>query len=1031
MSSLKPEKGMQYWRSLDELAQTPEFQEAVQREFPNDEWDRLPPATRRQFLKVMGASFAFAGLTSCRWPKEEIVPFASRPDGRVPGVPEQYATAMEIGGSAIGLLVTSVDGRPIKNEGNPLHPDSLGALPATAQADILQLYDPDRSQRLVYRQSGQEFVKSWDDFAAWTGENIAGTGAGVAVLAEPSSSPSVARLRARFAEVMPDGSWYEYQPISRDAERAGITIAYGRPLRVHAHLDHAEVIACFDADPFFDHPAAIPMSRQFAESRQPSTQGISRLWVAEPAFTITGGRADHRQAVAGSAIPRLLAKLARELVANHNLALSEQAANLEPAFGPVSSEGDAFVTGLAVDLMSHRGSGVILVGPSQAPEVHALAAVLNQALGGVGNTVSYTEASDPERPSHMQAIADLAASVASGEIETLLILGGNPVYDAPADLGFTDLLAKVPNTVHLGLYEDETSQRCSWHLPRAHSLEAWGDGRAWDGTLTLQQPLIEPLYGGRTVAEVVAAVLAESTSNGYDIVRETVAPVFDGGDFEKSWERSLHDGVVKGTAQPLVAVELDGSGLAGAGAPLAELVAAAEPTAERPELVLTADRKVYDGRWANNAWQQELPDAITKTTWDNVLQVAPPTARDLGLSEGDVVEISAAGSSVELPVSLVPGQAAGTLTASLGYGRTAAGTVGNSVGSDVYRLRTTSSPWLVPEVDLRATGRNTILANTQDHFAIDAIGFGARNSRISTLVREVSIDRYLADPEVIHHMDHHPPLVSLWKDKQYEGEQWGMAIDLNACNGCNACVVACQAENNVPVVGREQVINQREMHWLRIDRYFKTEPGVGPLDVDDAEIAFQPMTCIQCENAPCEQVCPVAATQHTEDGINAMVYNRCIGTRYCSNNCPVKVRRFNFFNYHKNLEEVEKLQFNPEVTVRSRGVMEKCTYCVQRIQNVRIAARNDNRPLRDGEIVPACAQTCPTRAIAFGDLNDPASEVSRLREDNRAYATLVELNIRPRTQYLARLTNKVGGGKSSGRAPAHHGEDPTHGKETG
>jgi len=1023
--------GLTYWRSLDELAQTPEFKEAVQREFPNDEWDRLPPATRRQFLKVMGASIAFAGLTSCRWPKEEIVPFASRPDGRTPGVPEQYATAMEIGGSALGLLVTSVDGRPIKNEGNPLHPDSLGALPAMAQADILQLYDPDRSRRLIYRQGGQDFVKTWDDFASWTAEHISDTPSGVAVLAAPTSSPSMARMRRHFDETFPQAAWYEYQPISRDAEREGTTIAYGRPLRVHPHLDHARVIACFDADPFFDHPSAIPLARQFADARQPSKDGFCRLWVAEPAFTITGGQADHRRAVPGSAVPKLLASVARELVATHQLALSEEAVNLEAAFGAAASDGDVFVTELAADLMAHRGSSVILVGVGQAPAVHALAAVLNEALGAVGRTLSYTEVPDPERTTHMQAISDLVARMSSGTVETLLILGGNPVYDAPADLGFADVLAKVPNTVHLALYDDETSKRCSWHLPQAHSLEAWGDGRAWNGTVTLQQPLIEPLYGGRSVIEVVATLLGEPLPNGHDIARETALTFLDGEVTDTSWKHALHDGVIDGTAWQPAVVELDGSRLASAGAGLAGLVGAASPSVQRPELNLTADRKVFDGRWANNAWQQELPDAITKTTWDNTLQVAPPTARDLGLVEGDLVEVSAGGATVELPVCIVPGQAAATMTAALGYGRTAAGSVGNGVGGDVYRLRMALSPWLVPEVDIRKTGRTIPLATTQDHFAIDAIGFGARNNRISTLVREASIDHYLADPEVFHHFDHHPPLVSLWKDKEYEGEQWGMAIDLNACNGCNACVVACQAENNVPVVGREQVINQREMHWLRIDRYFKTEPGVGPLDVDDAEIVFQPMTCVQCENAPCEQVCPVAATQHTEDGINAMVYNRCIGTRYCSNNCPFKVRRFNFFNYHKDLQEVEKLQFNPEVTVRSRGVMEKCTYCIQRIQKVRIGARNDNRPISDGEIVPACAQTCPTKAIAFGDLNDPTSEVSRLREDNRAYATLAELNIRPRTQYLARLSNKVGGDGQGGHAPAHHGDDLTHGKEAG
>jgi molybdopterin-containing oxidoreductase family iron-sulfur binding subunit len=444
--------------------------------------------------------------------------------------------------------------------------------------------------------------------------------------------------------------------------------------------------------------------------------------------------------------------------------------------------------------------------------------------------------------------------------------------------------------------------------------------------------------------------------------------------------------------------------------------------------VLSADRKVHDGRWANNAWQQELPDAITKTTWDNVLQVAPPTARELGLAEGDIVSVAAHGATVELPVCVVPGQARAAVTATLGYGRTAAGSVGNGVGADCYPLRTAASPGWVAEVELTKTGRSTNIASTQDHFVIDAMGFGARNTRVGKLVREASLDHYLADPEVFHHMDHHPPLESLWKDLEFPGEQWGMAIDLNACTGCNACVVACQAENNVPVVGREQVVHQREMHWLRVDRYYKTEPGVGPDEVDDAEIAFLPMACVQCENAPCEQVCPVAATQHTEDGLNAMVYNRCIGTRYCSNNCPYKVRRFNFFNYHKDLSEVEKLHFNPEVTVRSRGVMEKCTYCVQRIQNVRIDARNDNRPIADGEITPACAQTCPTRAITFGDLNDPESRVSKLREDKRAYAILTELNIRPRTQYLARLTNKLGDG-GGGPTPPHHGDDGHHGKE--
>jgi molybdopterin-containing oxidoreductase family iron-sulfur binding subunit len=453
------------------------------------------------------------------------------------------------------------------------------------------------------------------------------------------------------------------------------------------------------------------------------------------------------------------------------------------------------------------------------------------------------------------------------------------------------------------------------------------------------------------------------------------------------------------------------------------------PTADRPEVVLTADSRVWDGRFANNGWLQELPDALTKVTWDNALLISPATARELGIDDGEIAVIEAGGATVEVPTFVLPGQAQSSMTLALGYGRTAAGQVGNGVGVNAYALRTTAAPHVVSGATVRGTGRSYSLATTQDHFAIDTIGFKERNRRVGELVREASLDAYLANPEVFHEHEHHPPLISLWKDQEYEGEQWGMAIDLNTCIGCNACVVACQAENNIPVVGREQVLNQREMQWIRIDRYFKTEPGLGSDEIDDAEVVFQPMTCVHCENAPCEQVCPVAATQHTTDGLNAMIYNRCVGTRYCSNNCPLKVRRFNFFNYHKDLADTSKMQFNPEVTVRARGVMEKCTFCVQRIEAVRIGARNDNRPIGDGEIVPACAQTCPTQAITFGNLNDPKSLVSRLREEKRSYAMLAELNIRPRAHYLGRLSNRADSAGPDGHG-APHGEAESHGKET-
>jgi molybdopterin-containing oxidoreductase family iron-sulfur binding subunit len=1019
--------GFTYWRSLDELERTPEFQEAVQREFPDDEWDRLPPATRRQFLQVMGASMALAGLTACRWPEEKIVPFAHRPDGRVPGVPEQYATSFELAGAAVGMLVTSFDGRPVKVEGNPLHPDSLGAASAAAQAEVLQLYDPDRSRRVLYREAGQDYVRQWSDFDQAVAASTA-PGQRLAVLAGASSSVTRRRLRDRLLAERPDVRWFEYEPCSRDNERAGTSMVYGRPVRPQPKLEQAAVVACFDADPLFDHPSALRLAHDFAAARDPEHGAGARLYVAEGGFSLTGVRADHRLAVAPSQIPLLMAGLANRLVAEHGLELPAAAAGFAGALGGDTPEMNGFAALLAEDLMAHRGTSLVLVGARQAPAVHALAAVLNEALAGVGRTIAYTDVADPERPSHFEAIADLAAAVRLGEVETLLILGGNPAYDAPSDLDFAELLASVPVSIHVSLYDDETSQRCSWHVPAAHALEAWGDGLAWDGTVTLRQPLIAPLYEGRSDLEILALLLDGGPASGHDLVRETLAARATSGDFERFWQQSLHDGTVADSAAPTVAPRTDPSALASAVDGLRAELDAEPPTADRKELVLTADPSVYDGRFANNGWLQEVPDPLTKIAWDNVLVVPPPTAREMGVEDGDVVEVSAGGRSVELPVWIQPGQAANVLSTTLGYGRTAAGQVGNGVGVDTYALRTSDSPSILRGVSVRPTDRRYALASTQDHFAIDTLGFEARNVRVGTMVRETTVETYRANPNVIHEHDHHPPNINLWKDHVYEGEQWGMSIDLNTCIGCNACVVACQAENNIPVVGKEQVLMQREMHWLRIDRYFKTETGVAASEVESAEVVFQPVTCVHCENAPCEQVCPVAATQHTRDGLNAMSYNRCVGTRYCSNNCPFKVRRFNFFNYHKNLDEIEKMQFNPEVTVRARGVMEKCTFCVQRIESVRITARNDRRPIADGEIVPACAQTCPSKAITFGNLNDPSSKVSKRHEEHRAYATLAELNIRPRALYLARLSNPAGD-DGAAHAPPHDAET-SHGKES-
>jgi molybdopterin-containing oxidoreductase family iron-sulfur binding subunit len=870
------------------------------------------------------------------------------------------------------------------------------------------------------------------------------------------------RVRTALLDAHPSASWYEYQADSRDNEREGTRLAHGAPMRPIPHLDRVRVVAAFDADPLFEHPAALRLAREFADSRSPQADPASRLYVAESRYSLTGGRADHRLAIASSQVPQVLAAVARSLNRDHGVEIPESLAEVvgmtfvaqsmsrdqglelpdsrTEVVGTTKIEED-FATSLAADLAAHHGDSLILVGHRQPPEVHALAAVLNRALGNIGKGISYIEDSDPDRPTHFEAIVELAQRIRAGEVDSLLILGGNPAYDAPAELGFAELIASVPLSIHLSCYDDETSRLCRWHLPRAHHLECWGDGRGWDGTWTFQQPLIAPLYDGVSPIQLVGLIIRGQLGNGHEMVRDTARSLL-GSAFENDWRRWLHDGVVKDSGIVEVEPELDRYGLAKIAVGLSSILETEPPSLDRLELVMAADSKVGDGSLANNGWLQELSDSVTKICWDNALLMSPATGRELGLAQGDVVELGAthgllfgedrvsshsesqglSPESIELPVCVVPGHARYSLSVALGYGRSAAGRVGTGVGVNAYRLRRSNSPHLMLGASIRPAGRSHRLATTQDHHAIDALGFSERNIRVANLVREATLDAYLADPEIFHHMDHHPPLEQLWQGHVYQGEQWGMAIDLNACTGCNACVVACQAENNIPLVGREQVINQREMHWIRIDRYFKTEPGVGADEVDDAGMVFQPVTCVHCENAPCEQVCPVAATQHTEDGLNAMAYNRCIGTRYCSNNCPFKVRRFNFFNYHKDLAETSKMQFNPEVTVRARGVMEKCTFCIQRIQSVRIAAGNERRPIADGEITPACAQSCPAKAIHFGNLNDESSEVSKLRAEPRSYAALAELNIRPRVHYLARLGNPTGSETGAGRAP-EHGED--------
>lgn len=964
-----------YWRSLDELAESPEFREKVAHEFPLLAEALQDPRTRRDFLRLAGASLGLLGLASCRWPKETILPFAGRPESRVPGVPQYFATAMSLFGNALGLVVTSYDGRPIKVEGNPLHPESLGATHLWAQASVLELYDPDRSRAVVERQAGQRVVSTWDNFRSAFASSMAQLqaqgGRGLWVLADGTPSPTRERLRQRFFARFPQAQWVDWDPLVPMQEPEGLALATGVRATPKLRLENAAVIVSVGADFLLRHPSAVANARGFAQRRR---QGKNRLYVAEPVPTVTGAAADYRLAARPQRLLPLLLALAQEL-ASSGMAFSLAL----PAAGELSPEEKAFVGRLAQDLRRAGKEALVLAGESLPAAAHALVFALNRALGAEGHTVSYFSAPPVEG-----SLSQLQQALEGRKVELLLILGGNPVLTAP-HLPWGALLAHT-EVVRLGLYEDETSRLARWHVPQAHFLEAWGDLQAITGEYSVVQPLIAPLYDGKTVEELLALSLGDNRP-AYEAVRETFTALLGGSFHEEVWRNTLHDGVFQGNlASPLALEEKDASWAQH----LAPAVASEGLTA-----CLACDGKLLDGRFANNPWLQELPEPLTKLTWGNAALVAPQTAEKLGVKHGELVRVAAPGHEIFLPCFVLPGTAEHVVGLVAGYGRKAAGRVGDNVGVDVFPLFAGS--WTAA-VRLEPTGKRGDLASTQDQQAIDRIGLEALGHRVGELIREVSASSLAAGlGPVAKGEELRPPMP--WKERGFTGEyQWGMVVDLASCIGCGACVVACQAENNIPVVGKKQVQKGRQMHWIRVDRYFAGKP-------EDPRFAFQPMLCQHCENAPCEQVCPVAATVHSEEGLNEMVYNRCVGTRYCSNNCPYKVRRFNFFNYFKDVTPTRKMQFNPEVTVRGRGVMEKCTFCVQRIEKAKIAAHNERRPLKDGDVVPACAQVCPTQAIVFGNLNDAQSQVAKLFQDPRAYGVLTELNTRPRVLYLAKIRN--------------------------
>ena len=973
----------------------------------------------------MGASLALAGLSSCRWRRRELLPAARLTSEAAPGQPQQFATTMELAGSAIGLMVTCVDGRPIKIEGNPHDPASLGATHVYAQAALLELYDPDRSKDVYWRHGLEELARSWQDFGQFVRKHFDSLrktgGEGLRILSQSSTSPTLAALRDRLLEAFPKARWHEYEPV---AWHAGVP-------RIHYGLQEADVVLCFDADLLGMHPMAVRYARDFAQRRDPDRGSMCRLYVVESTPSVTGVMADHRLPLRSGLVQQLVRRLyaaARQTASSPSASAASRAASAgasadssdgsfsgnsseasQATSGPLEGGDDAtsrFLHAVLGDLRRHAGKCVVAAGPGhQAVAQYVLA--LNELFGTFGRTFWYDSADGADEPERVRPLDELIGQMHSGEVGTLLILGGNPVYNAPVDFDFREALGRVGTSIHLSLYRDETSRLCTWHLPQSHFLESWGDALGYDGLYRVIQPTIEPLYGGKSAIEVLAMILGEEAGSGGELVKAEFLRRFQPEDGEAYWRRAVHDGLLlvdrpaAQASEPRRQPSLP---------PIPEDEVPARP--QQLEIVFKPDYRLFDGRFANNAWLQELPDPITKLTWGNAALISPATAGELDVSTGDLVILTYQGRQWAVPALVLPGQADGSVAVALGYGRQAAGKVGGcavwgspSVGSDSYFLRTSRALYFDDGLELEITLNRESLASTQDHFPIDALGTKTREKWTAELIRQTTLARYLDDktPYAAEQSAAHEPAGSLWQEPQFSAPRWGMVIDLSKCNGCGACIVACQAENNIPVVGREQVLRRREMHWLRVDRYFQGDPN-------DPQILVQPVPCMHCELAPCEQVCPVAATVHSREGLNDMVYNRCVGTRYCSNNCPYKVRRFNFFNYHKHLEdpkqEVLKMAHNPQVTVRSRGVMEKCTYCVQRIQAAKIAAKSSGRTtIPDGTVQTACQQVCPTGAIIFGDLADPQSAVSLARRSRRAYVMLAELNIKPRTAYLARVRN--------------------------
>ncbi|HEY6232337.1 MAG TPA: TAT-variant-translocated molybdopterin oxidoreductase [Pyrinomonadaceae bacterium] len=1051
--------GKKFWRSLEELADAPEFREFVAREYPQHAEEWHDPVERRTFLKLMGASLALAGLSGCVFqPAEKIVPNVKQPEDSIPGKALFFATAFSLGGIATPVLARSNEGRPTKLEGNPDHPNNRNADPndrgssATdifSQASVLSLYDPDRSQIPLYREESRTWSTFVGELRTVLDEQRPKQGSGIRFLTETITSPTLAAQLKSVLTEFPLAKWHQYEPVNNDNARAGAVMAFGQPVNTIYDFSKADRILALDADFLSAHPGRLKYARDFAARRR-ITEGkkeMCRLYVIETTPTTTGASADHHWSVKPSE-------------------LSAAAGSVAAAMGVKSTASSASISGLdaiARDLQGHKGASIVIAGREAPVEVHALAHAMNAALGNVGQTVFYTDPVEANAVDHRQSLQELVNDIDGGQVELLIILGGNPTYNTPADLKLDQTrLFRTKLRVHLSQYKDETSELCHWHIPESHFLETWSDTRAYDGTVTIVQPLIEPLYQSKSAHELLAVFTPQYDKKPYEIIREywsskqqtansgqrtaegssqnaegtnsepgavatgsqaTSAPATaTSGDFESWWRKCVHDGFIPNTALPVKSVSANTNAAApNAGGTPAVPVNAVPVNSSQPqsggfEVVFRTDPTIYDGRFANNGWLQELPKPLSKLTWDNAALVSPNTAAQLGLTKtigrkgGDIyvdtIRITHQGHTLSDPVPtwITPGQPDGVITLHLGYGRRHAGRVANGHGFNAYEIRNSDSAWSAAGVQVEKAATSHLLAVTQLHFMLEDRNFSKEDRDV---LRSQTLEEYLKGTPAGESHDppkeetlYHPELFDYQNQGNGLNYAWGMAIDLNNCIGCNACTIACQSENNIPVVGKEQVVRSREMHWIRVDTYFKGEDESKPEATN-----FMPVPCMHCENAPCEPVCPVHATVHSAEGLNDMVYNRCVGTRYCSNNCPYKVRRFNFLLFQDWETPTYQLMRNPDVSVRSRGVMEKCTYCVQRIQGAKIQSELEGRRVRDGEIVTACQAVCPTDVIVFGDVNDPNSRVSRVKKEQRNYSLLGELNTKPRTTYLTALRN--------------------------